>query len=450
MLRSPARPRPPVRRPRQRAVRTVLSLVLAAALAPVALASITPALAANDFHALGSLPSLGSGRVWSVAIDQSSPASMLAGSDAGVYVSKDTGATWKLVLPGVRAWVVGFDARTSQIAYAGTATQGAFISGDGGVTWSPSSTGLANLDVRAMAFGLDGLAAGTDDGVYLSPDGKSWHLAGLQGDSVSSLTVAANAPQFTVIAGIDSGNLSAGFLYRGTGTQWQPLQSGLPAGAAATSLTAGPISASVPARPLVATTTKGLYRSGDSGTTWTSATGIPASVTATTATFDPLDPSVVYAGADMGGSTGGALLRSTDSGLTFGTFGSGLPGNAMNVERIALAPTNPLTVVVALVPPKGGGTLYAAQDGSLPAPPQLAAEAPGAPVPGVVGPPPTPVPTPKPAATQPAEAPPSGFVAFLGAAFHWPTPLVFEILFVLVLIYAVVRWRERTYIEGPP
>lgn len=425
-------------------------MLAASAAAAGALASLTPAHAAVDFKALGALPSLGNGRIWSVAIDQSSPGTMLAGSDAGVYTSRDSGASWHQTLPGVRTWVVGFDARNPQIALAGTAAKGVFASGDGGQTWGAFSTGLTNLDVRALAFGLDGIAAGTDSGVFLSPDGKTWHLSGLAGDSVSSLAVASNSPQLTVIAGIDSGDLGHGFLYRGSGTTWQALQSGLPAGAAATSLTAGPISTTVTQRPVVATTTKGVYRSGDSGTTWTSASGVPAAITATTATFDPLDPSVVYAGADQGGSSGGALLRSTDSGATFAAFGSGLPSNAANVERVALGPTNPLNVVVALVPPKGGGTLYSAPDSSLPAPPQLVAEAPGAPVPAVVQPAATPAPTPKPAPSQQSAAQPSGFAGFLGAAFHWPTPLVFEILFVLVLIYGIVRWRERTYIEGPP
>lgn len=424
--------------------------MLAAFASAGAIATLTPARAANDFKALAALPSLGNGRVWSVAISQSAPSTVLAGSDAGVYTSRDSGATWHLTLPGVRAWVVGFDARNAQVAFAGTAEKGVFASGDGGQTWAGFSSGLTNLDVRALAFGLDGIAAGTDDGVFLSPDGKTWHLSGLTGDSVSALAVASNSPQFTVIAGIDSGNLAQGFLYRGTGTTWQPLQSGLPAGAAATSLTAGPISTTVAQRPLVVTSTKGIYRSGDSGTTWTSATGVPSAVTATTATFDPLDPAVVYAGADQGGSSGGALLRSTDSGMTFAAYGSGLPANAVNVERIALAPTNPITVVVALVPPKGGGVLYSAPDPSLPAPPQLVAEVPGAPVPAVVTPVATATPAAKPVQTPQATTQPSGSGGFLGAAFHWPTPLVFEILFVVVLIYGIVRWRERTYIEGPP
>lgn len=409
--------------------------------------------AADTFKPLGALPSLNGGRIWSVAVSPSVPSTILVGSDAGVYTSRDSGATWHLTQPGVRAWVVGFDARNANAALAGTASRGVMYSPDAGNTWVDASNGLpADVDVRAMAFGLDGLAAGTDNGVFLSPDGKNWHYSGLAGDSVSSLAVASNSPQFTVIAGIDSGNLSQGVLYRGTGSTWAPLQSGLPTGAAASSLTAGPISATVTSRPLVAVTTKGVYRSGDAGSTWTSATGVPPAVSPTTATFDPLDPSVVYAGADQGGSTGGALLRSTDSGMTFAAFQPGLPSNAVNVERIALAPTNPLTVIVALDPPvgKGAATLYASPDSALPAPPALAPEAPGAPVAQVVAPAPSNAPKPSGGRNSAPAQPATGFAAFAASAFHWPTPLVFEILFVLVLIYAIVRWREREYVEGPP
>lgn len=419
-------------------------------MAAAALTVVVPARAADPFHALPKLPSLGSGRVWTVGASPGQPGTLLVGSDAGVYTSRDSGTTWRLTLPGMRVWTVGFDARNAAAAFAGTAGHGVYYSPDGGGSWTPSSTGLNNLDVRALAFGLDGLAAGTGSGVYMSGDGHGWHAAGLDGDSVSALAVASNTPQFTVIAGIDAGNLGPGYLYRGSGGAWQPLQSGLPANAATTALAAGPIDQATPKRPLVAVTTKGMYRSGDSGTTWTSSTGVPASITPTTATFDPLDPAVVYAGADQGGSTGGAMLRSTDSGMTFAAFNAGLPSSAQNVTHIAAAPTNPLTLFLAVNPPKSGGLIYTGQDGSLPAPPQLVAEAPGAPVTAVVSTP-TPKPTAKPAPRkQSPQDTPSGFGAFLGAAFHWPTPLVYEILFVLLVIYGVVRWRQRYYVEGPP
>lgn len=416
-----------------------------------ALALGTPARAAGPFKAVTQLPGLGSGRVWAVSASPGQAGTLLVGSDAGVYTSRDSGATWKLTLPGVRVWTVGFDARNAAVAFAGTAGRGVYSSSDAGGTWTPSSTGLNNLDVRALAFGLDGLAAGTDSGVYLSGDGHAWHNAGLDGDSISALAVASNNPEFTVIAGIDAGNLGPGYLYRGSGGNWQPLQSGLPANAAATALTAGPIDQATPQRPLVVVTTKGMYRSGDSGTTWTSSGGVPTSITPTTATFDPLDPGAVYAGADQGGSSGGGMFRSTDSGMTFGAFNTGLPAKAQNVVQIAAAPTNPLTLFIAVDPPKSGGVIYSAQDTTLGPPPQLVAEAPGAPVTTVVSTPP-PKATPKPATTgKPAgQESPNGFAAFLGAAFHWPTPLVYEILFVLLVIYGVVRWRQRYFVEGPP
>jgi hypothetical protein len=34
--------------------------------------------------------------------------------------------------------------------------------------------------------------------------------------------------------------------------------------------------------------------------------------------------------------------------------------------------------------------------------------------------------------------------------FHWPVPLVFEVLLVLAVAYLFVRWRQRYYVEGPP
>ncbi|MBV8194516.1 MAG: hypothetical protein JOY80_03215 [Candidatus Dormibacteraeota bacterium] len=421
--------------------------------AGVAAAVANPGHAATPtFAPLHRLPALGSAHIWSIAVSPTTPSTILVGTDSGVYTSRDSGASFTLTARGGRVWVVGFDARTGAEAFAGTDGHGVIASADAGSTWGPSSTGLNNLDVRSLAFGLDGIAAGTDSGVYESSDGHGWHDTGLDGDTVSTLAVAANSPQFTVVAGIDDGNLTPGFLYRSAGGgTWQPLQSGLPAGAVASALTSGPIDQAVPTRPLVLVTSKGVYRSGDSGTTWTPSNGVPATLVATTAAYDPLDPSVVYAGADQGGSTGGDMLRSTDSGMTFAIADTGLPSSTKNVEAIGIGPTNPLTVVVALDPPSGGASLYAMADSSLPAPPQLAPEAPGAPVTTVVSTPhATPSPSRPPSRTSPTPQPATGFAAFAQNAFHWPTPLVFEIILVLLIIYLLVRWRQRYYVEGPP
>jgi hypothetical protein len=406
------------------------------------------------FSEMGALPGLGAGKIWSLAVEPSVPSTIVAGTDNGAYVSRDSGATWAPTLTGIRVWTVGFDTKKTSEAFAGTDGKGVFASSDAGATWQDASSGLGNLDVRSLAFGFDGIAAGTNAGVALSPNGMVWHDGGLDRYSIAAVAVAANSPQFTVIAGADgaiSGTLASGYLFGSTGGgAWEVFQSGLPAGAVVSSLSAGQIDAAVPKRPLIVTTSQGAFRSGDTGATWTAGTGVPAALTLTVAQFGPLDPNLAYAGADAGGSTGGDFYRSTDGGLTYHRADTGLPSGSKNVDAIAVANTTPPEVVVALNPPTGGSHVYLESDSTAPAPPQLIAEASGAPVPSSV---PTPIPTatPIPHATKPAPAPPtSGIQRFAQAAFHWPTPLVYEVFFVLLALYVYIRWRQRYYVEGPP
>ena len=411
--------------------------------------------APSGFTEAGALPDLGSGRIWSVAVEPTAPSTILAGTDSGVYVSRDTGATWTRTLSGVRVWTVGFDVRKPVDAFAGTDGKGVFASADAGSTWADASSGLGNLAVRSLAFGLDGIAAGTNAGVALSPDGHVWHDGGLDRYSIAAVAVAANFPQFTVIAGADgaiSGTLASGYLFSSTGGgAWEVLQSGLPSGSLVSSITAGEIDAAVPKRPLIVATSQGIFRSGDGGVTWTAGTGVTQALTLTVAQFGPLDPSLVYAGADSGGSTGGDFFRSTDGGLTYHKADTGLPSTSKNVDAIAVANTTPPEVIVALNPPTGGSHVYVETDTTAPAPPPLVAEAPGAKVPSSV---PTPVPTATPVphaiAHGPTSPPVSGIQRFAQAAFHWPTPLVYEVFFVLLALYVYIRWRQRYYVEGPP
>jgi hypothetical protein len=38
----------------------------------------------------------------------------------------------------------------------------------------------------------------------------------------------------------------------------------------------------------------------------------------------------------------------------------------------------------------------------------------------------------------------------VGAAFHFPTPLVFELALVLLAGFLFIRWRRHYYVDGPP
>lgn len=411
---------------------------------------------AADWTRAGNLPGLGSGRIWSLAIHPEKPAVVLAGTDNGVYASADGGATWQLTsVRGARVWTVGFDARAGHAELAGLANGGVRRSDDGGISWSDASAGLANHNVRSLAFGLGGIAAGTSDGVFVSDDGKAWRSAGLSGYNISALTVSANAPQFTLVAGSDGGTVSSGFLFRnpGPGPQWETLQQGLPGTAVVSSIAAGPIPASTKIRPLVVVSNKGTFFSGDGGTTWTSSTGPGADpnnaqpLMLTAAAFSPLDPDLVYAGNDVSGSTGGGLLRSTDSGKTFADDAKGLTDQQRNVAAITVAANQPPTVIAGINPPAAPSLVVTMSDTSAPPPAAVAPE-------GSPAPPATPTPTPSASASptaNPSPGPAPDEHSRLRRAFDWPIPLAIEILVVIGAAYGVVRWRQRRFdVEGPP
>ena len=438
---------------------------LAACLAAGLAAGLGSTPADADFARGGELTGLGAGRLWQLAIDPGAPNTVLAATDAGVLLSLDRGATWRPTsLRGARAWTVGFDSRAdshgAHSAYAGL-DGGGLARSDDGKAWSDASTGLPSRNVRVLAIGLSGLAVGTDNGVAVSADGRTWRPAGLGGYGVSALAVSANAPQFTLVAGTDSAPPAggAGFLFRnvGLGPTWEPLSSGLPATAVVSAVAAGPLPQSTMARPLLAATDKGAFHSGDGGTTWTASagpsgeTGGVTALTLTTAQFSPVDPNLVYAGNDAGGNSGGDLFRSTDAGATFAPADRGLADKQRNVATVAVAGTTPPLILAGVDPPGGGALLYSETDATAPAPGAIAPES-GAALPSAVplptqGPPPRSTPAPPP-------PPPSGHGGLRGLydrATGWPFPLSVELLVILAVVYAGFRWYQRRLdIEGPP
>jgi len=408
----------------------------------------------------GGLPGLGNGHVWQIIFSPVNNNVAFAATDHGVYTSTDSGQNWTQTrLSSGRVWTVGFDVRTPTTMFAGLQDGGVRLSTDSGATWSDASVGLPNRNVRCFAFSLGGIAAGTDTGVALSTDGHSWHAGGLETYAISALAVSANAPAPQFLAGVDSGNVAAGYLWRSGGNgHWDVLSNGLPGGAVVNAIAVGPISTTVTTRPIVANTSKGTVRSGDGGGTWTASTGVPEGLSATTSTFSPLDPAVVYAGADAGGSSGGGLIRSTDGGASFVVADNGLPGSSgpnqparKEVATIAVAATNPPVLLAAVNPFDGGGTVYRETDTGVPAPPALITESGvGATIPPVAAtPPPTPRATARPVGPTATPAPgPVGRVA--GAVVGFPIPIVPEILLIVLAVVMYLRWRRKSYVEGPP
>ena len=428
-------------------------------------AALSGSVGAAAWAPVGGLAGLGSGEIWQVAFDPGNPQLAAAATDNGVYLSSDGGNTWSAAgLHGIRVWAVAFQtsAGGGETLYAGLASAGIRTSTDQGASWVNNSSGLPNLDVRDIAVTPGGLAAGTDGGVALSSTGATWYAGGLSGDGISAVAgvVEPSGPIF--YAGVDYPNTGGAFLYRRnpTDAEWQPISQGLSSGDLVSSISIGPTSEAVPDNPVVVTTAKGTYRSGDGGTTWTASTGLPQGTYLTDATFSPLDPNLVYAGADAGGSSGGGLFRSTDAGQSFSSANQGLPTDhstgepaRQEVESVAVAAGEPYaTVLAALDPVQGGAAIYREIDTTAPSPPVLTTAsgslttlpASGGTLPPATGQATVPKPTPTPS------APASLAARVAGAVFHFPTPLVFELAFVLLAVGLLVRWRRHYYVDGPP
>ncbi len=143
---------------------------------------------------------------------------LLAGSDAGLFISTDNAENWihhpALGLSKVYAFTM-----MGSTVFAATNGTGVHYSPDSGITWHPMNNGLTNLNVLSLAADGDVLFAGLDGGGIFRHTGSEWHDVnnGISGQTVvTALTVSSS--------GIFAGTYGSG-IYRTTdhGNQWQPV-----------------------------------------------------------------------------------------------------------------------------------------------------------------------------------------------------------------------------------
>ena len=104
----------------------------------------------NEWTAVGPL----GGRISAMAIDSLTPSTLYAGTDAGIFKSRDGGASWRAANSGLTNLTIqslAVDPQAPSILYAGT-NDGIFKSTDGGASWTAVNTGLANASVLALAI----------------------------------------------------------------------------------------------------------------------------------------------------------------------------------------------------------------------------------------------------------------------------------------------------------
>jgi hypothetical protein len=350
----------------QRFVATLAALWL---LLPAAAAVRADALPDSTWVALKPLPHQGRAAVFALAVDPSNNQAVIAGnSDGSLLRSADGGTTWTTVHSGKAVLTtIVFSPFQAGLVLAGTRGSGAVASRDGGVAWTPT-TGLEGRAVRVFAFSLTLIAAGTDHGVYVSPDGFTWTPSGLATHSISALAVEAIHTPVRLVAGSDSSTSGAPLpLYQsldGGGT-WATFTPPI-SGAFAVKLASGPLPPTGNVRPLVVGTNAGLFQSTDNGTSFTPLSGgqLLPSTDYTEVIFITDHYDRFYVASDGGGSGTGGLWRTSDAGLDFVSLA---PPQASVTALAVSNDESPILYVAVFEPSSHVATLWAYHDtGGIP------------------------------------------------------------------------------------
>lgn len=297
----------------------------AVALGVIAIAAVNvlaDALPDSTWVALKPLPHQARSALFALAVDPSNNQSLVAGNtDGSLLHSTNGGASWTVARAGkATLTTVAYSPFTAGLVLAGTRGSGALVSRDGGVSWS-AAVGLEGRTVRVFAFALTLVAAGTDHGVYVSPDGGGWTQSGLTNRSINALAVEAIHAPVKLVAGSDAEAASGGLpLYQSVdgGASWTTFIPPI-SGTIAVRITAGPLPPTGNVRPLIVGTNTGLFASTDNGATFNPLSGgalLPAT-DYTQATFITDHYDRLYAASDGGGSKSGGLWRSNDAGQSF-------------------------------------------------------------------------------------------------------------------------------------
>jgi photosystem II stability/assembly factor-like uncharacterized protein len=309
-----------------------------------ALAAPAPTRPDNTWVPLAALPEQLASPVFALAVSPADPATVLVGTGSGaIYRSTDGGGTWTTVGHGMGRGVltIQFSPFAAGTAYAGTRAGGLWRSTDGGGTWA-KLPGIPTTTVRSLGFAKSITLAGSDGGLYSTRDGVTWapylSFAPL---SLSAIAVAAvnDPPKFLAGADASTGDeVLPLYVSQDGGGTWsniKSLGSSTVVGAAA----AGAVPAGAASRPLVVGTNAGAFLSTDGGSTWAQEAGLPA-VDFTSAAFTSGHPERFYLASDGGGSAGGGIWATADSGQTFRSLAAPVPG----VTALALTAEDTPTV----------------------------------------------------------------------------------------------------------
>jgi photosystem II stability/assembly factor-like uncharacterized protein len=314
-------------------------------------------IAASSVIALVSLLSdVDAGLLSAFAVDPNNPQVQFAGADMnGLSKSVNGGATWRTLWEGVENESVDrfisdividpHDANTVYVGITGQGYQnlatGLARSTDGGETWESVNNGLGSpfsvFSPTVDPFHPDVIYVGTDELVFRSDDGgESWHDIS-PGPSVAAIAVNPHVPdRVYALARDPAANL---LLYRtsDSGASWTETTSRLPVGSAhIEDITFDPhdnttlYTYGIHVQPDF---TGILFKSTNEGATWQTLWELKGGYLRSVL-VDPADADVIYAGSG-GKVTEPGLYRSVDGGSQWTRHHNG------NVVDLSLDPDAP-------------------------------------------------------------------------------------------------------------
>jgi hypothetical protein len=347
--------------PRKRLAATLVALLVCAWAVDAVHAGALPP---STWVALSPLPQAGHSAIFALGVNPFNNQVLIAGTaDGSLMRSADGGSTWKAAHSGSAGILtISFSPFKSGLVLAGTRGAGALGSKDGGLTWA-AVNGIDGRSVRAFAFALALVAAGTDHGVYVSPDGLTWRQSGLPTTNIGALAVAAIHDPVRLVAGSAAASTTGGaplFQSTDSGITWAQVRAAIN-GKVVSCLVAGPLLPARNVRPLIVGTNAGLFTSRDNGATFTPSSGgrLPPSTDYTQVAFVTTHYDRYYAASDGGGSASGGLWRTRDAGSHFTSLAPPIP------SVTALAVSNdeaPILYVATFRPADQGAVLWAYHD----------------------------------------------------------------------------------------
>lgn len=306
------------------------------------------------------------GQVYALAIDPLAPTTLWAGTPAGVFKSTDAGGHWANVftMSGLLAFAVVVHPTIEGTVFAVERTGRPWKTSDGGTTWTPSDGGLSPHGAYSAQIVFK---PGDPSVVYLvragglfrSTDGGSnWTAVGSWSYGAGSLVVDPKTPANLWIQ-------NGGQIQESTdgGDTWSASSSGLPAGGVV-ALAADPMSPETAMYAVASPdggTTYATYKSTDGAAHWNLVatsdvlTTVVRNVVGLGLLVAPGQSNVLYASGEDPATYDLGLYKSSDSGATWTRINGSIRTQPPVPLAIPLA--SPNTLYAAL-----GEGLYATSD----------------------------------------------------------------------------------------